>query len=154
MTTAIKEREMKQFPFGKGVPTTIDVNILREKIGLPEIGQLIPYAKIEELIDVTRDNARFKSITDAWRRKLYRENNLWLEAIPNKGFSCIDPKGRIERGAKFHRSGIKRIYRSAILAQRTETTTLDPGQLRTRDFLVTTGASLQLAAATAAKALK
>ena len=76
-----------KFGFG-GIPTDIDVRRLQEKFGVPQPGESISYALISEVLGNSRTESRFWVVTGAWRRQLFRENNLVTEAIRNEGLSA------------------------------------------------------------------
>jgi hypothetical protein len=136
-----------------GIPTDIDVRRLHEKFGIPKPGDVISYEQISDCIGNSHKENRFWSVTNAWRKKLFREHNLVSEAIPNKGFEFLDAHKRVSHSVSGFKGGLRKVARAGIIAASTERMNLSPEEQRTCDYLQNTAAQLKLAAATAARQL-
>lgn len=128
-----------------GVPTAPVVEKLRKAIGVPVVGDVIPYTKLEGIIEAGHRTLRFRTVSNAWRSFLFRECNVFLEAVPGVGFRALDPHGRIRKSSKFAEAGLRKIMRGGVLAAKTETGTLTREELQTRDHLILTAAKARLA---------
>lgn len=78
-----------------GVPVEPDVKKIETAVGTPEEGKLIPYETIESILKLNRMSNRFKGVTDAWRRKLLRENNVRMLCVDGLGFCAGTPEQRV-----------------------------------------------------------
>lgn len=61
--------------FFGGVPTQPDVELLMKEVPV-QSGTEVQYAEIERLLGLQRKQSRFRTVTDAWRRRLRREKLL------------------------------------------------------------------------------
>jgi hypothetical protein len=134
-----------------GVPTDIDVEKLREHLGTLKHGDMIPYQEISDCLGIQKGECRWYSVVSAWRKRLDRENNILLKAIPNEGYRVLDGHGRVEASAWTYKKGLRRIHRATVIASKTDRNGLDENEIKTLDHIQNTGASLRLAAATAAR---
>ncbi len=146
---------MKHTPtFSAGIPTEPDVNRLVEVFGTPIQGTVISYQEIEKIIQAKRGDNRFRSVTSAWRRRLFRTHNLLIGTRPNIGFVCLDNSARVVFSSTKNKSGMRFIRRAGTVAGLTEAEGLTPELLKARDHLVRVASAITLAAATEAKRLK
>ena len=141
-----------KFGFG-GIPTDIDVRRLQEKFGVPQPGESISYALISEVLGNSRTESRFWVVTGAWRRQLFRENNLVTEAIRNEGFEFLDAHRRVGHAVNRFKQGLRRVGRASLVAASTDRSNLAPEEARVCDHIQNTGAQVRLTAATAARQL-
>lgn len=65
--------------FRGGVPTGVDVDALMKHIE-PMAGQSISYDDVAAVIKVSPDSNRFRTVTAAWRKRLFREKRLETKA--------------------------------------------------------------------------
>lgn len=144
---------MSAFTFAHGIPTEPDVATLMEAFKVPSVGTVIQHGAIETLIKQDRKTCRYKSVTTAWRRKLYKDHNVIMGSIPSVGFKSLEPDERADFiGAKY-KTGIRHVKRSQSVAIRTDLAGMTPESRRTVNHVKSTAAALVLADATAAKAL-
>lgn len=143
-----------KFRFTFGVPTEPDVKILREKIGVPSEGSLIPYGKVTEILGLDRYADRFKTVTNAWRKELFKEHNVVLEAVPNEGWKCLPPNERIHFSHRRYGSGLRRVWRASNIAEKTDREKLGKDETIACDHLRKCAAAIRLAVATAGKPIK
>lgn len=94
---------MSKLYFG-GIPTKIDVDKLMALELQP--GAALPYADVEALIQVERGTNRFRTVTDAWRKRLFREKLIQSSAY-GETFHLLTPDEAHDRG----REGISRVGR-------------------------------------------
>lgn len=155
MENKLSEGVMKksQMYFG-GVPTDLDVEKLKTKFGVPAPGTAISYQAIAECLGISRNEFRWHSVVGAWRRHLDRQFNVILKAVKNDGFVALDPSGRVDYSGRKYKGGLRQVVRAATVAARTDRGSLSPEEVRVCDHIQNTGASLRLAAATAARSLK
>jgi alkylated DNA nucleotide flippase Atl1 len=143
----------KELFFG-GIPTAPDVERLVEKLGDIKEGQVVAYDDISKIIREDKNTNRFRSVVGAWIRKMGRERNLVLEAVPNVGYKVLLPSERVDYSGRKVRHGFRRIKRGASVARSTSRETLSEDQRRTVDHLSQIDATLRLAEATQAKRLQ
>lgn len=141
-----------KFGFG-GIPTDIDVRRLQEQFGIPKPGEVVSYAAISECIGNSKTESRFWSVTNAWRKQLFRENNLVTEAIRNEGFEFLDAHKRVGHSVGKFKQGLRRVSKASMVAASTDRRDLTPEENRVCDHIQNTGAQIRLAAATAARQL-
>lgn len=91
-------------PFIGGLPTDIDVKRLLEAFPSISPGFVITYTEVSLVIGVTHGSTRFRTVTNAWRKRLLRVDNFVLEAIAGQGFRR---RTELERSQK-DRSGWRR----------------------------------------------
>lgn len=116
--------------------------------------RMISYEATAECIGEKLFSSRWRTVTTAWRKQLYREHNILMRAEPKTGFVPSKPGERVHISASGFKSGIRKAVRSGDIALRTEKGTLKPDELRACDHVVRAAAAIKLAAATAAKQLK
>jgi hypothetical protein len=139
---------------GLGIPTDIDVHRLQETIGVPQPGDTISYHQIDKVLGLDRSQHRWKTVVNAWRRKLDREHNIILKARSNQGYVALDGAGRADYCGRVYKGGLRRIVRASVVATRTDRLGLNYEDVRVLDHISSTGAALRLAAATAARQIK
>lgn len=144
---------MSNFTFAHGIPTEPDVARLMEAFKVPAAGTVIQHPAIENLIGQKRKSYRYKSVTDAWRKKLYKDHNCIMGAIPTVGYKSLEPDERAEFIGSKYKTGIRHVKRSQNVAIRTDLTGMTPESRRSVIHVKNTAAALILADATAAKAL-
>ena len=143
----------KKIIFKGGIPTDVDVNKLVDRIGIPEPGTIVDYDEIKAAIGINRSENRWYSVTTAWRKKLRREYNLELKAIANEGFMVLDPAGRVDYAAGCFKSGIRRIGRSAHIAEYTDRAKLNEEDRKVCEHLQRVAGLVRVTAATEARRL-
>lgn len=144
----------KDMVFGAGIPTQPDVMRLKKEIGVPTVGVLIPYAKIGEIIHEDPAAARFRTVVVAWRKTLFRENNVLLRAEPGKGYVAMDAHERIHDSGSRYKNALRGVRKSGIIASTTETESLSDAEKRVRDHIVASAGALAVAAAAQARQIK
>ena len=140
--------------FEGGVPTKPDVDKLMSEIGIPQEGVLIPWESIEKCIRITRTTFRFKTVTHAWRTRLYREHNAFMGAVDGKGLVRLDPNSRVTYGSKKIRHGIRATKRGATLVSLSDRQRMTPENKVAADHVARLSAAFMLAEKAAAREIK
>src|SRR5574337_915133 len=81
-----------------GVPTRPDVEKLLAKIDVSH-GSIIPYRMVEDIIGIPRDQNRWRTVTEAWRKRLFRERRLQIIA-EGESFKALTAAEAVAHGAK------------------------------------------------------
>ncbi len=87
--------------FFGGVPTDPEVNMLRERYPVADMspGRVIPYNEVADLIGCPRDDRRFTTITNRWRRLVENETQtVVIGTLRGVGFKVLDNTGKIDLG--------------------------------------------------------
>ncbi len=107
------------------IPTKVDVDRLIAAFGVPESGTKITYADISKTIGYEKDTFRWRTVTEAWRKKLYSHHNILFEAIRNDGFLCLNPNERIGWSVRKVATGKKSMMKGVNVCQSTDLNSLD-----------------------------
>lgn len=145
---------MKPLTFTDGIPTAPDVKRLVEKFGVPKYGDLISYDETAEVIGFEYRTPRWRTVTTAWRKQLYREHNVLIRAEAAKGFVAADPSERVHIAGSGYKGALRKVVRSGDIALRTDKTKLVSDEIRACDHIINAAAALKLAAAVAAKSMR
>ena len=129
-----------------GVPLDPDVRKLVEALGVPEVGTTIPYAQLESLLNTPWRSNRFRAVTATWRKKLFRDHNLVLKAIPGSAFEVADSRARLEVTGKTLKRGVRTIARAHVVGATTSRRGLGPDEAKALDHHVSVSATLLQAA--------
>lgn len=139
--------------YGRGITTEPDVAKLIEAFKVPNPGTVVKHSEIESLIGVKKETHRYRSVTDAWRKKLEKGHNVIMGPIPSIGFKSLEPDERADFIGDKYIEGARRIKRSYDVATRTDTAGMSPESRRVVTHYTNVGSAFVLANATAAKAL-
>lgn len=139
--------------FASGIPTAPDVKNLRTFFGVLKVGDILSYSDISETIKCAKGSFRWVSVVMAWRKELYRELNIVL--IPESGiqYKVADSSERVHLSSAKYKGSLRGIVRAGDVASKTSNDGLSPEELRAKDHVVRSSATLRLAAATQAKEL-
>jgi len=116
--------------FFGGIPTDSDIRLLEETIGIPEIGKIVPYEDVEEILKISKDSSRFKTVTVRWRKKVERDHNVIIGTERGIGFVAKDSASRIDIGSGKLKSGLKSIRRANKVVSSTDHTDLTDDQIQ------------------------
>lgn len=87
-----------------GVPTGPEVERLMKEVEAGP-GIEVSYETVEQLIDVKRTDHRFRSVTNSWRKRLFREKALEVKAEGGR-FLMLTPDEALSSGINaFHKVG-------------------------------------------------
>jgi hypothetical protein len=137
-----------------GVPTAPDVDALLQSFPLTSPGDEILHENIEKRLGgLSRRTFRYKTILDALRKKLERERNIILGAMPGRGYVVLDNNERVDAGsAKMQHAG-RAARRAAVLSSGASRKDLDAEHRAKQDHLTVVSASIIGAMRTQARAL-
>lgn len=139
--------------FFRGVPTDPDVKLLTD--AFPKIPtEVIPYGAIEEIIGVSKDTNRFKSVLEAWKNKIERETNEILITIRGEGVKLATPKERVTYCGKKINSGVKFVARGAKVAAFTDTRGLSDEDKKICDHFSRAASAVSMAIRVSPKELR
>ena len=106
---------MKQTPkayFLAGSPTKPDCDLLDEKFQNLTVGDVVLYRDIVEILGLSDwRESRFKSVTDAWRRRL-ESRGLITECIPGEALSIMSVSEVIQSVPKWIKTSRRKITKS------------------------------------------
>lgn len=125
-----------------GRPTDSDVQKLISVFGIPKEGRFISYEEIQKAINISPEENRWYSVTNAWRKKLFDENNLEFDAVKNS-FKCLTAMERISKSCRLLIKAVRASGKAATLALKTETKKLTHEGRILKDFTVNTHVSLK-----------
>lgn len=89
-----------------GIPTDVDVNALIEAYGVPAPGWSADYSAVAEIAKAPARSNRFKTVTDAWRRRLYATHGVSIRARAGR-FSVRSASERIGHAVGKTRSSLR-----------------------------------------------
>ena len=90
-----------------GMPTEMDVKKLLNAWPDIQAGQMIGYAEVEKVLALSRNENRFRGVTDAWRRTLERESNVFLKVLATIGFQRLSEAERSKHHARKWVGGLR-----------------------------------------------
>ena len=122
----------KQRTYFGGMPTDVDVRILREAFGVPAEGAEIAYADVADRIKAPVGSARFRTVTTRWRKQLQQDNDCFLVAR-NGAFRAATPSERLDVGEGKLRSGIRGIRRGGSIIDSTDRSRLTEDERKRAD---------------------
>jgi len=128
-----EEKKVSSVFFG-GLPTDIDVAKIEESIGVPEIDVLIPYSSIEAATGIARSSNRFKTVLEAWRRKLRNEKNIVTECVPGDGVKAATNSRRLELVDIGIKQSSRKVVRVIKIAESTPSDGLKAHEQKLREW--------------------
>lgn len=137
-----------------GLPTELDVKRLVEKYGVPAEGVLIPHADIAACIGHPWKSVRYRTVIDAWRRKLRKEFNVDTTVEPSLGLYVLTPPERIVIGKRDSRAGLRKFRRGGARVAVTPDDGLTAEQRQEREHAAAVVWRLYSSAARELKALE
>ena len=138
---------------GNRIPTELDVNRLVERFGRPELGQLIPYAEVEQTINLTRKDSRWYGVINAWRKRLQNDHRIFIKAINNEGLLAMDDNDKMDKAGKHNEQAFNHIQKAGVLLSHTERANLSDDRKPIYDHAVKVVAAAEGAMLTAPKKL-
>lgn len=113
--------------FYGGVPTDADIKLL-DNIDIRP-GADIPYETIETLIRVNRKNSRFWTVTNRWRKKLFRERHY--QVVARGGVFHVEAGGESDVTAhKEINHGFRKVGRAVVKLEAVREEELSPEELQ------------------------
>lgn len=137
-------------PFKNGLPTDIDIRALTDAYGVPAVGASISYEDVAALIKSPARSSRWTTVTNRWRKRLFKEHNVLIEARDG-AFRAMDPAARVDHGAGKYRSGVKHFRRAYTVIGTTDTSQLSAEQKALATHIQNSAATAITAARISAK---
>lgn len=123
-----------------GRPTGPQVEKLMAAIGKDlKRGDSITKERISEIIGEKADEPRWRTVVNAWRKKLLTDKGVYLEAVSGVGFKACLAADQIGVTGKFIRAGSRKIFRGLVVAEATPPLELDEDGRRRRDHILSRG---------------
>lgn len=122
--------------FKIGLPTDLDVKRLRERYPDSKLtpGTSITYAEVCAIIGVNSEkDGRFKSVTNAWRKKLMSESGIILKAQEQK-FTVCGESEKAQLSVDKTKMAARAVRRSTIIGKLVDRKALSEDQLKRFDF--------------------
>lgn len=132
----MSKREAQEY-FG-GLPTDPEVRKLREHFGdMQKLrGTTISHEDIEKVIGVKREDNRYKTITNAWRKRIRKETGVEIRGdlaeVIGIGFRVLTDGEQVTFSTDLRQRGAKRIRHSHIALANTDEEKLTDEQKRER----------------------
>lgn len=125
----------KTFPWRDGLPTKPDVDALLKAWPEPNVGDRFEYDDVAEIIGSQPGSARFKTVTDAWRKRLF-EKGIVIECEPSHAFYAANADqitagtyGAINTAARKLRKQRKKLTVAKIETEEQRNTAMHQGRL-------------------------
>lgn len=128
-----RKKESEGTVFFGGIPTDVDVAKLEEAFGTPTEGLVLHYEDIDEVLGMTKDEPRWRSVVGAWRKKLLREKNLTSRGVRNEGILFHDASQRVDHLKGRAKQEVRRLVETNRLANTTPTKDLEKHEQRSLD---------------------
>lgn len=101
----------------KNPVTAADVALLMTVFGdLVPDGRQVTHEQIEAALKMNRATGRYRTVTDRWRRVLFRERRVWLDgrAAEGRGFIAMTPDDMVRFGASREVRSAGRKFKKAL----------------------------------------
>lgn len=137
--------------FNGRAPVSPEVKRLHEHFGKPDKGDEYTHDEIAEIIGEKYGAPRYRSITNTWRKQVFKMYAIIVDAVPGKGFKALDDSDGLKYSdKKFVASGrqLKKAAQAAISVDESKLSTDEQSVLRHR---IATHAKLQQAYAAEAR---
>lgn len=119
-----------------------------------QAGFIVEYHEIAQIISTDKTSNRFNTVVNAWKKRIYRDFNIVVEAVPNKGFLVLSNSGRIGFSSNKVSKGFKRILKGKKVALTTSNHDLDEQTKRIQQHIINVGGAIEIAMATEKKRLE
>lgn len=139
---------MKRGVYFGGVPTDIDVKKLRERYEDVTLtpGTLIPYDEVAELLQLPKNNLRFRTVTNRWRRIVENETNIIIGTLPGEAFKVLNESEKVDLSGSKLRSSGRYARRSYVVGSRVDRKALTDDEVRSLDHKLSVSAKVLAAA--------
>lgn len=121
--------------FRIGIPTDVDVRKIREAFPDTALtpGTTIPYATICKLIHVAdHKQGRYASVTQAWRKAIFRESGILLKA-QNGMYTVCDNADKAQLSIDKTKSAARFTRKSIVIGKLVDRNALSEDQLKRFD---------------------
>lgn len=119
-------------PYLRGVPTEMDIKILRDRYpeGAMLAGDRIPYAEVEELLQIQYRSHRWNCVTTRWRQVVEREAGVIIAARNGEAFEVLSDSQKLALSGQKIGAAVKSVQRSLIIGTRINKAALTAEELR------------------------
>lgn len=134
---------MKNIAFFGGVPVAPDVERLEKAFKLEEMlpGKKISYKEVAEVLGLEIKSTRFKTVTGAWRKKLFK-NSIILDPNREGEFVVLNDSQKVDKRRSKHKTARRSIITSFRISATVDVSNLDPEKKKEHEFLNLREASL------------
>lgn len=134
--------------FRGGVPTAPDVRKLREMFPDKDlnVGDVLAYDDIAEVVGCAYGTSRFKSITDRWRKLVENESGKIIGVSKGVGFAVLSDSQKLEVSHQKLRTAVRSAGRSLTVAMHIDRSNLTDDERLRLDHQNRINASLLAAA--------
>ena len=109
------------------------------------------YEEVARVVGSVRHSSRFKTVTDAWRRAIYKEHRRLIGVVRNEGFYVLNPSERVDHGRTKILHGFKTIRKARKVLEETEREPLTVEEVKALDYQLFVSGQAQQAALAAIK---
>jgi len=110
--------------FFGGVPVQPDVKLLLDVYGRPEVGQRFAYGEVADLLHSGHKTARFRTVTNVWRRAIFSLYNIVIGCVDGEAFMALSESQRLGLGLGKYRTGIRGVRKAHGLVAGCDSTKL------------------------------
>ncbi len=128
------------------LPTDIDIKKIRDAhpdSSLSE-GDIVEYAELERLINVSKNTNRFKTVVSRWKKSLESSVGIVMSCVRNVGYQVQNDSGKLEMASDKQDSANRAIKRSVSLLSLIDTTRLEERNKKQYDALRNANAKILL----------
>ena len=105
-------------------------------------GGVITHEAIEKTIGEPRGGQRYQTVVGAWKRRMLRERNIVLHAVPGVGYTVLLPGQRVTAGAALRAQAVRRARLGQRILRGTDTARLTPEERAVWDHEAKVGAAV------------
>jgi len=98
--------------FKNGLPYAPDLRRLDEAFPNPEEERIITHTELEEILNVSRKEPRYRGVTRSWRHLLFNTRNIDSAPVSGVGFKILPPHERQTESEREARLGFRRFHRT------------------------------------------
>jgi hypothetical protein len=120
---------MKQF---EGDPIKPQVDKLMEAIK-PKSGDVYLHQDIAHIAGVEYGTARYRTLIAAYKKRLFLEQNIDIDAVIGSGYRILDENERVDAGHKDFSQSVRNMGRATNRMQKAVTADLDDVHRRKQD---------------------
>lgn len=133
--------------FGRTTQPDVESIIKAVPVEKMQPGFFIEYLIVEGLIKEPVGSSRFRTVTNAWRKKLWNENKILVGVVPKLGFQVMNNEQRVSHSSRKLTSGLRGIGRGVRVAESTPDENLTEESKRKRTHIIHLGGMLRTTAA-------
>lgn len=130
--------------FETGRPTGADVDSIIKAFPIESLkaDTMLAYGDIASVIKENAKSSRFRTVCMSWRKRLYRDHNVRVGAVPSLGFKVLNNSDRIHESSKGVSCSVRKIKKMGKLAVTTPEEGLTEEDRRTRNYVIIASGSI------------